>query len=170
MDSLLPINIIGTYNMLDAAKAQGCKRFIFASSAQAVEGYPTDLQVSEDAPARPSNLYGANKAFGEALASMHAYDGTMAAVAVRIANVASFTAGERHSPRHIAAFISVRDVGALLTHCIEAELQGFTVVNGVSDNRYKRLSVEKTKRVIGYAPMDDAFKILGFLRPQRSRP
>ncbi|MET4678208.1 MULTISPECIES: NAD-dependent epimerase/dehydratase family protein [unclassified Luteibacter] len=161
MESLLPINIVGTYNMLAAAQAQGCKRFIFASSAQAIEGYPTDVQIDEDAPARPGNLYGASKAFGEAMASLHSNDGSMTTVAVRIANVADFKAGETHSARDVAAFVSYRDVVALLARCIEAELQGFTVVNGVSDNRYKRLSIEKTKRAIGYAPRDDAFEILG---------
>lgn len=161
LESLLPINIVGTYNMLAAAKAQRCKRFIFASSAQAIEGYPTDVQLDEDAQARPGNLYGASKAFGEAMASLHSNDGSMTTVAVRIANVADFTAGEIHSARDVAAFISYRDVVALLARCIEADLKGFTVVNGVSDNRYKRLSIEKTKRLMGYTPLDDAFKILG---------
>lgn len=158
--SLLPVNIVGTYNMMAAAKAQGCKRFVFASSAQAIEGYPVDVQVHEDAAPRPGNLYGVSKAFGEALASFHAKDGAMTTVAVRIANVAEFRAGEVHTPRDVAAFISTRDVVALLRNCVEADLTGFTVVNGVSNNRYKRLSIDTTRRVVGYAPLDDAFEIL----------
>ncbi|WP_263262955.1 NAD(P)-dependent oxidoreductase [Pseudomonas sp. RIT-PI-S] len=160
MTSLLPVNIVGTYNMLRAAKAQGCKRFILASSAQAIEGYPIDVQVHEHMPPRPGNFYGVSKACGEALASLHANDGSMVTVAVRIANVARFSPGERHSPRDVAAFISERDVTALLGRCVEAELTGFTVVHGVSDNRYKRLSIEQTKQAVGYAPLDDAFQIL----------
>lgn len=160
MTSVLPVNIVGTYNMLVAAKAQGCKRFIFASSAQAIEGYPKDVQVHECMAPRPGNLYGVGKAFGEALASMYANDGLMTTVAVRIANVAEFHPGETHSPRDVAAFISYRDVVALLRNCAEAELSGFHVVHGVSNNRYKRLSIDKTKDVVGYAPRDDAFAIL----------
>jgi uronate dehydrogenase len=160
MTSVLPVNIVGTYNMLLAAKTQGCKRFIFASSAQAIEGYPKDVQVHENMAPRPGNLYGVGKAFGEALASLHANDGAMTTVAVRIANVNEFHPGEAHSHRDVAAFISVRDVVALLRDCVDAELNGFHVVHGVSDNRYKRLSIDETRKVVGYAPLDDAFKIL----------
>lgn len=160
MSSLLPVNIVGTYNMLFAAKAQGCKRFILASSAQAIEGYPKDVQVHEGMAPRPGNHYGVSKAFGEALASLYANDGDMTTIAVRIANVAQFHPGETHSPRDVAAFISVRDVVALLGNCVEAELNGFHVVHGVSDNRYKRLSIDTTRKVVGYAPLDNAFEIL----------
>jgi uronate dehydrogenase len=160
MTSLLPVNIVGTYNMLFAAKAQGCKRFIFASSAQAIEGYPTDVQIQESMAPKPGNLYGVSKAFGEALASMYANDGLMTTIAVRIANVARFHQGESHSPRDVAAFISYRDVVALLGNCVEAELSGFHVIHGVSDNRYKRLAIESTRKVVGYAPLDDGFEIL----------
>lgn len=160
MTSLLPVNIVGTYNMLFAAKAQGCRRFIFASSAQAIEGYPKDVQVHEHMLPRPGNLYGVSKAFGEALASMYANDGQMTTLAVRIANVAQFQQGETHSHRDVAAFISMRDVVALLRSCVDAELSGFHVVHGVSDNRYKRLSIDKTREVVGYAPTDDGFEIL----------
>jgi len=54
----------------------------------------------------------------------------------------------------------VRDVVALLADCVEAELSGFHVVHGVSDNRYKRLAIDTTRKVVGYAPLDNAFEIL----------
>jgi uronate dehydrogenase len=160
MTSLVPVNIVGTYNMLLAANTQGCKRFVFASSAQAVEAYPQDLQVHENMAPRPGNLYGASKAFGEALASLYANDGQMTTIAVRIANVAEFHPGETHSHRDVAAFISVRDVVALLRDCVDADLNGFHVVHGVSDNRYKRLSIDKTRAIVDYAPSDNGFEIL----------
>jgi uronate dehydrogenase len=91
---------------------------------------------------------------------MYANDGHMTTIAVRIANVANFHQGESHSPRDVAAFISFKDVVALLRNCVEAKLNGFHVIHGVSDNRYKRLSIEKTRKIVGYAPLDDGFKIL----------
>ncbi len=160
MGSLLPVNIVGSYNLFTAAQAQGCRRFVFASSAQAVEGYALDVQVQEQMAPRPKNLYGASKAFGEALAALFAQDGTMTTVAVRIANVAEFAPGQCHSPRDVAAFISERDVVQLLRRCVEAELSGFNVVHGVSDNRYKRLAIDQTRRLLDYRPADDAFVIL----------
>ena len=159
---LLQPNIVGTHNIFRAAQAQGVKRVIFASSAQAVEGYASDLQVHEHMPARPANMYGASKAFGEGVASAFAHQHGMTAIAVRIANVAQFAHGQQHSARDIAAFVSERDVVQLLACCITAQVPpGYHVVHGVSDNRYKRLSIDATRKLVGYAPQDDGFRLLG---------
>ena len=158
---LLQPNIVGTHNIFRAAQAQGVQRVVLASSAQAVEGYPLDVQVHAHMPARPANLYGASKAFGEGVASAFAHQHGMTAIAVRIANLATFTPGQQHSARDIAAFISERDVVQLLACCITAEVPpGYHVVHGVSDNRYKRLSIDATRRLVGYAPQDDGFTLL----------
>lgn len=159
---LLQPNIIGTHNLFRAAQAQGVKRVVFASSAQAIEGYPLDVQVQESMPARPANMYGASKAFGEGVACAFAHQHGMTAIAVRIANVARFAPGQQHSARDIAAFISERDVVQLLARCIAADVPaGYHVMHGVSDNRYKRLSIEATRQLVGYAPQDDGFSLLG---------
>ena len=159
---LLQPNIIGTHNIFRAAQAQGVKRAVFASSAQAIEGYPLDMQVHEHMPARPANMYGASKAFGEGVASAFAHQHGMTAIAVRIANVAHFAPGQQHSARDIAAFISERDVVQLLACCVAADVPaGYHVVHGVSDNRYKRLAIEATRHLVGYAPQDDGFSLLG---------
>lgn len=83
----------------------------------------------------------------------------MTCIAVRIANVAVFSPGEQHSPRDVAAFISERDVAHLLDRALLAEVVGFQIVNGVSNNRYKRLSIEETKHLRVFT-FDDAFEIL----------
>jgi len=159
---LLQPNIIGTHNIFHAAQAQGVKRVVFASSAQAVEGYPLDVQIHENMPARPANMYGASKAFGEGVASAFAHQHGMTTIAVRIANVARFEQGQQHSARDIAAFISERDVVHLLARCVAADVApGYHVVHGVSDNRYKRLSIAATRQLVGYAPQDDGFSLLG---------
>ena len=50
----------------------------------------------------------------------------------------------------------------LLARCIAADVPpGYHVVHGVSDNRYKRLSIDATRRLVGYAPQDDGFSLLG---------
>jgi uronate dehydrogenase len=160
LSSLLPTNILGTFNMFTAAVEAGCKRVVFASSAQTIEGYPLDLQLCESAAPRPGNMYGVTKAFGEALAAYCARAHSITCIAVRIANVAVLSPGEQHSPRDIAAFISERDVAHLLDRALLAEVVGFRVVNGVTNNRYKRLSIEETRSLLGYSPADDSFEIL----------
>ena len=45
-EHLLPSNIEGTYNVFQSASENKVKRIIYASSAQTIEGYPLDIQVS----------------------------------------------------------------------------------------------------------------------------
>ncbi len=52
-DSALQNNIVGTYNVMVAAKFAGCRRVIYASSIHAVSGYPADVQVKASEPAIP---------------------------------------------------------------------------------------------------------------------
>jgi uronate dehydrogenase len=70
--TLLDLNIIGAYNGFQAAKDQGCRRIVFASSVNAVLGYPDDAGVEWDVPIFPTNVYGATKCWGEALG--HAFE------------------------------------------------------------------------------------------------
>ncbi|WP_062120030.1 NAD-dependent epimerase/dehydratase family protein [Aureimonas sp. AU40] len=159
--SLLDANIKGAFNIFRAAADAGCRRVVFASSAQTIEGYPEDRQVSVRDPVRPKNLYGVTKCFGEALGSYFSTQEGLSVIAVRIANFAEFLPGENHSPRDVSAFISHRDAVQLLVRAVDVETVGFAIVNGVSDNRYKRLTLEESREVLGYSPEDDAFEILG---------
>src|SRR5688572_29291127 len=43
-ESLLDNNVKSVYNIFRAAKDQGCRRVIFTSSIQVIEGYPLDVQ------------------------------------------------------------------------------------------------------------------------------
>ena len=45
--------------------------------------------------------------------------------------------------------------------CIDAEDIDFAVVHGISNNRIKRLSLTETRDLLGYAPVDDGFKVYG---------
>lgn len=160
--SLMNNNILGTFNIFRAAKDAGCKRVVFASSSQAVEGYPLDYQVRpEDAP-KPKNLYGASKAFGEGIAAYFAYQEGLSALSVRIANFATLETDQQFSARDMSAFLSHRDAVNLLDRCIRITGIQHAVVHGISNNRYKRLSLEETTRLLGYYPEDDAFTLLGF--------
>ena len=160
--SVLPNNIVGTYNILDAACSAGCSRVVLASSAQAVEAYPVDVQVHPDMPVRPKNFYGVSKCFVEALASYYATEEGLSCVAVRIG---AFEYPEEHesmSARDLSAFVSPRDLCQLLCRCVESpEEVGFAIAHAVSDNRFKRLDLRQTREIFGYEPEDDAFQIFG---------
>ena len=60
------VNGIGTFNILEAARLFGVKKFIFTSSIGSY-GVTADTIVTEDTIQRPTNIYGVTKVFGELL-------------------------------------------------------------------------------------------------------
>ena len=158
-EDILPVNIVGTYNIFQAASEAGVRRVIFASSAQVVEGYPLDVQVRTDMPVRPKNLYGVSKAYGEALAAYYAYQNKLEAIAVRIGAFEYQYEWAQMSSRDLSAWAEPEDICSLLVRCIEADLaeEPFMIAHGISDNRFKRLDLSDTKRRLGYAPEADSF-------------
>ncbi len=159
-DSLLPNNIITPYNMFTAAKEAGCKRFLFASSVHAVEGYPEDVIVNPQMPVRPKNLYGATKCFGEAMGIYFAYTEGLPTIALRIGVYRP--AGSKLPIRYDdkKAYINPDDFNQLLVKCLETPGIQFAIVHAASDNRFKRLDITETIREFGYEPKADAFEIL----------
>jgi nucleoside-diphosphate-sugar epimerase len=164
-ESLLDDNIKATYNVFRAAKDQGCRRVIFASSAWVMGGYAPDVQLGTDAPTRPSNLYGVSKCFGEAVAAYFAHAEGLSSIVVRIGAYDDGAADNwlRQAPnvRELSTYVSARDLDQLLVRCIEAPAIGFAIVHGVSENRFKRLDLTSTRDLVGYTPQDDAFTIFG---------
>jgi len=161
--SLLESNIKGSYNIFKAAAENGVSRVIAASSAQTVEGYPLDFQATDSTPVRPKNMYGVSKCFVEALASYFAYEKQLQSIAIRIGAYDDYKPeGKLLSARDMSAYISPEDFSDLLLKTISTKnLPPFSILHGISDNRFKRLNVEETKRLVGYTPYSDAFKLCG---------
>jgi NAD+ dependent glucose-6-phosphate dehydrogenase len=158
--SLLPNNIRGTVNVFQAAHEAGCRRVVFASSVHAIIGYPPDETVADDASPRPVNLYGASKVFGEAVASRYSAEG-LSSIAIRIGAYDAPWFHERGDATDAMAYVSARDLNDLLVRCVETEDIPYAVLAGISDNARKRFDLIQTRRLLGYAPRDDGFKVLG---------
>jgi nucleoside-diphosphate-sugar epimerase len=160
-ESVLPNNLIGAYNVFQSALEAGCRRIIFASSVNAVFGYPHDVQVTTNLPVRPPNLYGASKAWGEALASYYGTQTDLSAICLRFGWVV-----DRHSSQirvehpYIDIALTYDDLTLLVAAAIEASDDiDYRVYHGVSNNRWKRLDISDARAEIGYAPKDDAFEL-----------
>ena len=158
-EQVLPINIVGTYNIFQAASESGVKRVIYASSAQAIEGYPLDVQIRADMPVRPKNLYGVSKAFGEAMAAYYAYQKNIEAIAIRIGAFEYQHEWAQLNSRDLSAWAEPDDLCSLIVKSIDVDLTGdpFIIAHGISDNRFKRLDLSETKRLLGYDPKSDSF-------------
>jgi nucleoside-diphosphate-sugar epimerase len=158
-ESLLPSNVIGLYNVFESARQAGCRRVIFASSINAVWGYPAELQVRTDTPVNPTNLYGATKCWGEAVARVYANAHGLSGLCLRFGAVQP-----RDSalilPNHewLDIVLTYEDCVRLIAAAVDApdDLK-FGIFNGVSNNRYKRMDLSDTRALLGYEPQDDAF-------------
>jgi nucleoside-diphosphate-sugar epimerase len=157
-ESLLDNNVKGVYNIYRAAADQGVRRVIFASSVHACGGYPSGFQPHTDTAPRPPNLYGASKAFGEAIGSVFAAQEGLTSVAVRIGAFDN-PPMDRVSPdpSDAAFFVSPRDLTHLIERCLVADLTGFHVVHGLSNNRLPAFDISTTRALVGYEPQDDGF-------------
>lgn len=151
-------NVDGAYAVAAAAREAGVRRLVLASSVQAMTAYPETLQLrAADAP-RPANLYGATKAWAEALGSWVAASSHTSVVALRIGYFSERPpAGDRATPRNLSAWLSHDDCARLIRAAVESEQDGFIVVNGISANRYRISELEDAERRIGYEPADDAW-------------
>src|SRR5438552_1034917 len=149
---LLEPNIKGVYNLFRAAKDQHCSRVIFASSVNSVSGYPLLRQVrTEDAPL-PGNVYGATKAFGEALAAYFAHVESLSTIAVRIGWVVRLDQLNSDHRGNLQMVVTPADLCQLFDRCIETPDILHAVVHGVSNNAHLRLDLDSTRSLLGYEP------------------
>ena len=90
-------NVGGTRALLDAVTDHGVPRLVFSSTA-ATYGEPDTVPITEDAPTRPTNPYGASKLAVDMMITGECGATNLAAVSVRYFNVAGAAhgAGERH--------------------------------------------------------------------------
>ena len=148
-DRILSANIVGFYNALEAARRNGVKRFLVATSNHAVGFYRCDQTIDHRVYPRPDSRYGVSKVFNEALASLYADRYGMQMFCMRIGNV-------NHSPidrRRLAIWISGRDMAQLVTIGIEKPDLHFEIVYGISDNARAWFDNANAYR-LGYVPQD----------------
>jgi UDP-glucose 4-epimerase len=79
-------NVVGTFNVLQAARAQGVERVVFTSSRE-VYGQPDAVPVSEDAPVHAKNAYGASKISAEQYCAVFRENYGLDVRVLRLANV-----------------------------------------------------------------------------------
>ena len=111
-------NVMGTFNMLEAARRIKPKKFIYVSSAEAVGASPEGISQTEDAMLRPSNPYAAAKAAGEMLARTYFLSFGVPTLSVRTMNI----------------FGEQQDTSKFLPATVKKILNGETVICHVDAN------------------------------------
>jgi UDP-glucose 4-epimerase len=81
------VNILGTINLLEAARAAGVERVVYVSTGGAAYGDTPVLPTPEDHPARAISPYGISKVTAERYVECWAGLGPMTGMSLRLANV-----------------------------------------------------------------------------------
>jgi nucleoside-diphosphate-sugar epimerase len=183
-DDVLHNNLIGTYNVFEAAREAGVDRVIFASSNHAVgmfefENSPglfaldDQRTIDHTAPIRPDSLYGVSKAYGEALGRYYHERHGMAVYCLRIGSMLGHDdpyredilqsgAGilgltpEQTRERMRATWLSRADAARLVRQCLTVAEPRWALVYGISDNPRQYWDLGHARAVLGYDPQDSA--------------
>jgi len=149
--TVLPANIVGAYNLYEAARQRGVRRIVFASSNHVTGFYGQGETITPQAPPRPDSYYGLSKAFGENLAQFYFDRHGLETVSLRIGSCAP----EPSDRRMLSSWLSHDDLERLVVAALSAPVVGHSVVYGVSDNASAWWD-NGPARHLGYRPQDSA--------------
>jgi len=140
-------NIVGCYNLFEAAYRSGVKRIVFASSNHAVGFYPRDRKIGVDVTVRPDSRYGVSKAFGEAVGALYADKHGLQVTCIRIGNV-----GDKPlDKRRLSIWVKPEDLTQLVRIGLEHPDIRFEIFYGASDNEAGWWDNSNARR-FGYRP------------------
>ena len=168
-EGTLSVNIVGTYNVFEAARQAGVRRVVFASSGSTMLGYEKEYPYGELArgeyekvpdkwtlithlwPVRPDSIYGVSKVFGEVLGRYYSDYHGLSVVCLRIGAV--LDTDRPKLVRHFPGYLSQADIVQAIRLALEApESLRYTVCDIISDNRWRWRDIEHARRVLGYVP------------------
>ena len=129
-EPILQANILGMYNLYEAARKHGVKRIIFASSNHVTGYYKQSETINAAHPPRPDGLYGVSKAFGEDLSRFYFDRYGIETACIRIGS--SFP--EPKDRRMLASWLSYDDLHRLITACLTTPVLGHSIIFGMSNN------------------------------------
>jgi uronate dehydrogenase len=150
-DPILAANVVGTYNLYEAARLHRVRRIVFASSNHVTGFYRQDEVISPADPVRPDGLYGLSKAWGENLSRFYFDRYGIETACLRIGS--SFP--EPKDRRMLATWLSYDDLERLVRACLTAPVVGHTIVYGMSDNTTTWWD-NTSARHLGYRPHDSS--------------
>jgi uronate dehydrogenase len=162
-DAILEANVVGCYNLFEAARRNGVRRVVFASSNHAVGFHRRDQVIDDRALPRPDSRYGVSKVFGEALARLYVDKYGLEVLCVRVGNVNPAPLDERR----LALWLSPRDLAQLVTLGLEHAAIKYELVYGVSGNSRSWYDNANATR-LGYRPRDDSERFAAAILARRT--
>ena len=127
---ILAGDIVGMVNLYEAARRQGVRRIVFASSNHVTGFYRQNEVVDTRMPVRPDGFYGLSKVFGEGLAQLYWDRWGIETVSLRIGS----SYEQPKDRRMLSTWLSFDDLERAVVAALTAPVVGHTVLYGVSDN------------------------------------
>ncbi len=170
----LEINVKGCRNVYEAARIQGVKRVVYASSGAVTLGPQYQLSpykeivageydkvpekwdmLDQNSSYWPYDLYGVTKAFGEVLGRMYAAEWNMSIICLRIG--ALLKSNRPEIQRHVSGWLSHGDCVQMIDLCLSApESLRFDIFDTVSNNKWAIRDTTHAQEVLGYKPQDSS--------------
>jgi uronate dehydrogenase len=150
-EDIMQSNILGTYHVYEAARQQGVRRIVYASSNHVTGFYTQRETIHPNVPVKPDCYYGLSKAFGESLAQFYFDRYGIETVSLRIGSAFP----EPQDRRMLATWLSYDDLERLVLAALTAPVVGHTVIYGVSDNHATWWD-NTSARHIGFRPQDSS--------------
>ncbi|HEY3235521.1 MAG TPA: NAD-dependent epimerase/dehydratase family protein, partial [Polyangiaceae bacterium] len=152
---LLGPNVVGLYQVMNAARAARLRRVVLASSMQVVSGLPEDrVATAEDR--YPTNHYALTKLWAEQMGEMYALTFGLSVIAARILWVTRTPREARHLDEmglH-SHYLSRSDVARFFACAVEAGDISFAILYAGGTGAASVVDVETARRLIGYEPKD----------------
>ena len=151
-DRIVDANIVGTYNVFEAARRCGVRRIVYASSHHVTGFYPSDVIVDGTAEPRPDTLYAVSKVFGETLGRLFHDKWGLEVVCLRIGACRA----EPENADQLRTWLSMPDCVRLVVASVVSEIPaGYSIVYGASDNSRSFWDAEGSRH-LGFLPQDSA--------------
>ncbi|NKB68964.1 MAG: NAD-dependent epimerase/dehydratase family protein [Candidatus Latescibacteria bacterium] len=173
-ESVLPHNIVATYNVFEEARRAGVGKLVFASSNHTQNGIAmadtsTSLTpfyekrrgyIRLDDPPTPTSIYGVSKIFGESLGWLYHKRHGIRFVGLRIGatgpsdNIGGSLGTDRESYIR-AMFLSRRDCIEVFKRAIEVDTE-FLVAYAISDNDGRIFDMKESMEKLEFDPQDNS--------------
>ena len=150
-NDVLKTNIAGTYNVYEAAKQAGVRKFVYASSCQVTFGYGEHHPQTPGLYPRSLSFYGVSKFAGEQLGHVYSSQHGIEVICIRLGLVTS--SGRVPSGRQITGrFLGHDDATSLFRRAIDVIGVPFAVVYGASESSIRSLDLTAAREILGFIP------------------
>jgi len=157
VSELVPSNVIGLYHAFEAARLEGIRRFILASSCQAADLVGRRPKVTVE-DRFPTDHYGLTKLWAEDMGRMYSWRYGLSVLAVRLGWVVrnqEELEQMTYTPGGKQLFLSHRDLKGFFYCCLLARKISFAVIYAMSCQMDVEIfDMEPTRRLISFEPKD----------------